>query len=117
MEDQLLRITRPHSVLTDIPGDPCCAFHCMYCSAVAFSWLKPHHVASLLQNFEYNMVCMQVPTCVVGRRLPMVPAIDDVILNRLSAFQILHAVSSYPCCTVSSCNSFALCWFTTTLVL
>ena len=60
---------------------------------------------------------MQVPTCVIGQRLEMVPAIDDVILNCLSAFQILHAVSSYPRCMVSSYNSFALCWFTTTLIL
>ena len=34
------------------------------------------------------MVRMPVPTCVAGQRLGMVPAIDDVILNCLSAFQI-----------------------------
>ena len=33
------------------------------------------------------------PTCVVGRRLAMVPAIDGVIRNLLSAFQILHATA------------------------
>ena len=113
----LVAITRPHSVLTDMPGDPCCAFYCMYCSAVVFSWLKPQRVASLPENLEYNMVCTLDLTCVVGRRLAMVPAIDDVIRNCLSTFQILHATSSYPCCTVSNCYSFALCWVTTTFVL
>ena len=27
----------PHSVFTEISGDPCCCFHCMYSSVVAFT--------------------------------------------------------------------------------
>ena len=54
------------------------------------------------------MVYTLDPTCVVSRHLAMVPAIDDVVRNLLSAFQILHATLSYSCCTVSGCNSLSM---------
>ena len=45
----------------------------------------------------------------------MVPAMKPVILSHLSAFHILCAVSSYPCCIVRICSCFAFCSVKTTV--
>ena len=101
--------TSSHSVFTDIPANPCFCFYCTYCSALAFSWLKPHRVAWFPLNLEYNMLHMVHPTCVLCCRLAMVQAMEAVILSRLSTFRILRGlfISLFTCSYYGPCKQIS----------